>query len=301
MKIAVIGGANVDISAHSDAELLLRDSNPGRVGVSFGGVGRNIAHNLCLLGAQVSFVSLFGDDFLGQNLMNDCRANGMDLTLAEQAVACRSNFYICLNDSDNDMLAAVADLASMERMTPDFLAARIAEINRHDLVVADTNLSEQSLRYLIDNVRVPLFVDAVSTAKALRLKCAMTQNAATRLFALKVNRLEAEKMADCTDLHDMAARLHALGVERLYITLGADGVFCSDGRRTETLPCLATQIADTTGAGDAFLAGAAFAFAQQHDFFAAAVVGQQAAQITLQAVGAVNPALHKLAEKTIDN
>lgn len=296
MRVAVVGGANVDVSARPDAELLLRDSNPGRVCVSFGGVGRNVAHDLCLFGAQVSFVSVFGDDFLGRSLMDDCRMNGMDLTLAEQAAGCRSNFYVCLNDGGGDMLSAVADMASMERVTPEFLAVRMAEINRHDLAVADTNLSESALSYLIENVSVPLFVDAVSTAKAMRLRRALERSAYSRLFALKVNRLEAETMTDCADLRSMAARLHALGVERLYITLGADGVFCSDGQRAETLPCLATRVADTTGAGDAFLAGAAFAFLRGSGLAEAAAVGLRTAQIALQAVGAVNPELRRFAE-----
>ena len=46
----VCGGANIDIGAHSFAPLRDRDSNPGRVELSLGGVGRNIAHNMRLLG-----------------------------------------------------------------------------------------------------------------------------------------------------------------------------------------------------------------------------------------------------------
>ena len=37
----VCGGANIDIGAHSFAPLRDRDSNPGRVELSLGGVGRN--------------------------------------------------------------------------------------------------------------------------------------------------------------------------------------------------------------------------------------------------------------------
>ena len=46
----VCGGVNIDIGAHSFAPLRDRDSNPGRVELSLGGVGRNIAHNMRLLG-----------------------------------------------------------------------------------------------------------------------------------------------------------------------------------------------------------------------------------------------------------
>ena len=49
----VVGGVNVDIGGRSFAPLVEADSNPGAVTVSLGGVGRNIAHNLALLGTDV--------------------------------------------------------------------------------------------------------------------------------------------------------------------------------------------------------------------------------------------------------
>ena len=50
---AVVGGINVDICGHSLGKLVDADSNPGLVTTALGGVGRNIAHNLTLLGTDV--------------------------------------------------------------------------------------------------------------------------------------------------------------------------------------------------------------------------------------------------------
>ena len=47
--ICVIGAVNVDIIASSYVRLIHQDSNPGTVKISYGGVGRNIAENLCRL------------------------------------------------------------------------------------------------------------------------------------------------------------------------------------------------------------------------------------------------------------
>lgn len=291
MKTTVIGGANVDVSARPEADFRLRDSNPGLVSVAFGGVARNIAHNLCLMGAATSFVTVFGDDFFGQNLMADCRKIGMDLSLSEQIANCRSNFYVCLNDDSGDMLSAVADTASMAHITPEFLAKRIDQINAHDLVVIDTNLEEAALIYLLDNVRVPLFIDAVSTAKTLRLKRAMEQSRRKHISLLKLNRLEAEAMTETTEFSELAGRLHVLGAEKICITLGGDGVLCSDGKKQKILPAIPTKIVNTTGAGDAFLAGVAFGFLKKCDFFDAAKIGLDAAHQTLQCENAVNEKL----------
>jgi len=49
----VVGGVNVDIGGCSFAPLVDADSNPGKVSISLGGVGRNIAHNMSLMGLEV--------------------------------------------------------------------------------------------------------------------------------------------------------------------------------------------------------------------------------------------------------
>ena len=60
--VYVIGGVNMDISGTPAAPLRAGDSNPGRITLSPGGVGRNIAENLRLLGRKVSLITIMGED-----------------------------------------------------------------------------------------------------------------------------------------------------------------------------------------------------------------------------------------------
>ena len=53
--VAVIGAVNMDVGGRPFKALIPRDSNPGTVSLSPGGVGRNIAHNLRLLDVPVVF------------------------------------------------------------------------------------------------------------------------------------------------------------------------------------------------------------------------------------------------------
>lgn len=64
-RITVVGAVNVDICARPFLPLVHEDSNPGFVSMSMGGVGRNIAHNLRLLGQPVSLITAFGGRFSG--------------------------------------------------------------------------------------------------------------------------------------------------------------------------------------------------------------------------------------------
>ncbi|MGQ7169018.1 PfkB family carbohydrate kinase, partial [Escherichia sp. R-CC3] len=45
-----------------------------------GGVGRNIAHNLALLGRDVHLISAIGNDFYGETLLEETRRAGVNRT-----------------------------------------------------------------------------------------------------------------------------------------------------------------------------------------------------------------------------
>ena len=74
--VAVIGGANIDIHGKSNDTLQERDSNPGQVHTSAGGVARNIAENLARLGVDCRLITAVGKDHHGQMLLRLARDAG---------------------------------------------------------------------------------------------------------------------------------------------------------------------------------------------------------------------------------
>ena len=244
MKVCVIGGANVDITATSRERFIARDSNPGTVRLSFGGVGRNIAHNLALLGDEVCFVTRFGRDAFAQMLQVSCREIGMDLSLCEACAELPSACFASFNDCCGEMLGGVADMVVTESISKEWLTARLAQINAADSVVADTNLLPETLAWIIDNVTAPLYVDAVSGPKAQRLSKALDISSHKRLYAFKCNVLELDSLASVT------------GFTRRFVTRGAEGLEVTDSTgRTTLYPALPCKVRNTTGGGDALLSG----------------------------------------------
>ena len=138
--IVVVGGVNMDIGAVSAAPLVARDSNPGRVTTSLGGVGRNIAHNLCLLGEQVSMVTVLGQDSFAQSVRENAADIGLDLTHSAVIPGGRTGTYLFIDGCDGDMALAVNDMGIYEHITPEFLRQRLDFINHAGLVVVETNL-----------------------------------------------------------------------------------------------------------------------------------------------------------------
>ena len=96
------------------------------------------------------------------------------------------------------------------------------------MVVLDTNLPADSIRWVAENCKAPIFADPVSTAKAEKLRPVLG-----KLHTLKPNRLEAELLSgvaitDDASLHRAADALLSTGLHRVFISLGAVGVFAAD-------------------------------------------------------------------------
>lgn len=291
--VTVIGGTNMDIAAALTAPFVPADSVPGKVTLGCGGVARNIAHNLRLLGHEVRLVSVFGEETFGDMCWRECLAIGLDLTLSERCQDMRTGMYLCINDQTGDMIAAVADTDIINCITPEFLDSRIDAINHSSLVIADTNISTEALQFLIDRCTVPLMVDAVSTAKASRVTKALLQSHSNRLHLLKLNRQEAKEVTHCDTVESAADCLMGLGVSQVYITMGREGVYCSDGVRHEHFSAIPTTVVNTTGAGDAFVAGVAHAQLCGTAFPDCALMGLRAAHATLLSLQTVNPDVGK--------
>ena len=288
---AVVGGVNMDIGGRSFAPLVARDSNPGKVRMSLGGVGRNIAHNMSLLGVDVRFLTAFGDDLYAQRIAASCGELGIDISHALTVPGGATPTYLFLNDCDGDMALAISDMEICERITPAYLAANLSLLNNAQLVVTDTNIPAESLRYLTEHCTAPIFADPVSTAKAAKLKPVLG-----RLHTLKPNRIEAELLSGVRITDDESLRLAAqtlldTGLHRVFISLGTDGVLAADRREMRLVPCCKATMRNATGAGDAFMAALAWAYLEGTDLENTAASAAAAAAIAIESFETINPAL----------
>lgn len=235
----------MDITAESAEAFRFGDSNPGRVHVSWGGVGRNIAHNLALLGDDVSLLTIFGGGLFGPVIEAATRDLGIRTDRCEVAPEGTNSFFVALNNADGELVGGVADMNATEGMDPEWLEARLDEVNAADAVVADANSSARALAFLIDYCRKPLYLDAVSVAKAGRIREAVALSRKKSFFALKCNALEHQALADMPEA--------AIG--RKYISVGAEGLRVEADGRQYAFPALPCIVRSVTGGGDALLAG----------------------------------------------
>ncbi|MDY4755092.1 MAG: PfkB family carbohydrate kinase [Candidatus Faecousia sp.] len=293
----VVGGVNVDIGGRSFAPLVAADSNPGTVHLSLGGVGRNIAHNLSLLGTDVHLLTAYGDDLHGERVAASCSELGIDLSHALRIAGGTTSTYLYLSDNRGEMALAVSDMEICKKITPGYLAGQLPLLQNAQVVVADANLSGESLEFLANNCTVPLFVDPVSTVKAQKLRPILD-----KIHTLKPNRLEAELLSGVTiqteaDLNRAADVLTEMGVHRMFISLGARGVFAVMGQERLRLSNLPGEMVNTTGCGDAFMAALVWAYLEGMDLKSTALAGLAAGSIAMESPETINPSLSAPAVK----
>lgn len=258
--IVVVGGVNVDICGTPKKTLIPKDSNPGSVTMSLGGVGRNIAHNLRLLEQPVRLITAFGDDLNASKIQTSCADLGIDVSDSLVVPGASTSSYLFVTDENGEMQLAVSDMDIYQHMTPEFISSKLDLINRAGVCVVDTNIPKETIEFLAERVTVPLFVDPVSTTKMHKL-----QKVLGRIHTFKPNRLEAELLTgihitDESSLKLAAGLLLNTGMKRVFISLGADGVFCAERGHSAYLPALPTEVRNTTGGGDCFMAGLAYSY-----------------------------------------
>lgn len=284
MRFCIIGGANADIIATTFNQFMPNDSNPGTIRLMAGGVARNIAHSLALLGNQTIFLGLFGGDTFGWFTADVCRKAKVDISLSDAAPVGTRSCFLSINNCDGEMIGGVSDMVSVDGITPEWIATKLQKVGPVDAFIADTNIPAESLAFLIDHAYAPLYVDAVSGAKAPKVRLALSLSAKKHIHTLKCNKLENEIIGEID------------GIGRRFVSKGAEGVdVYENGKMThfDALPC---QVVNTNGSGDALMAGIALA-GPQASIEEAARIGLKLAMITAECPETVNKQLKQRYEE----
>ena len=289
-KITVVGGINIDIEGSPFEKLKYHDSNPGRVNLAFGGVGRNIAENAARLGGDVAMVSVIGDDQMGKAAKTELEDLGVDTSCIRTLQGRNSAMYLSILDDRKDMELALCDMDIIEAITPAFLEDYRDFIAGSGIIALDGNLSEELLCCCVEMFRgIPVFFDPVSSAKAVKAR-----NCLGGFDSIKPNIIEAEILTGITidgdeDVRRAADRLLEKGVKRVFITLNRDGVYYRDSESEGFIrPADNLKIVSATGAGDSFSATILLGSVQQRKTDEIARMGMAAASIAMESGGAVN-------------
>lgn len=288
--ICVIGGANIDIQGFPFAKFVPKDSNPGIVKVSAGGVGRNIAENLARMGCHAKLITAAGDDAHGRELIEYSKASGIDMENCLILNDKSTSTYLCILNEKGDMIAAIADMGIFDFMDTGFIEQKKHVIEGSRLCVMDTNIPSPVMEYVVKTHRDKVFfLDTVSTAKAMKAKDYIGY-----FHTIKPNIIEAEalsgiKIHNEDDCCRVSSYFLDKGVKRVFITMGQYGVYYNDGFEKKHLKAPNIKVVNATGAGDAFTAALVLGYMNNFDIEYTARFAEAAAAIALSYEDTINP------------
>ncbi|MHC1724112.1 MAG: carbohydrate kinase family protein [Aminipila sp.] len=288
--ITVIGGIAVDVEGHPYDVLRKGESNPGKISISYGGVGRNITENLARMGAKVSFISAVGRDFVGKMAVQELSELGVGVDHVHILEDENTAMYLSILNSIGDMEMALCNMDVLERISIDIIDRSMPLLKSSKIVGIDANLTDDVQRYIMDKLSgIPLFLDPVSAPKAER-----SRKNIGRFHTIKPNVGEAEvlsglKIKEEKDLFEVGKYFIDQGVKRVFITLNARGVYYKDVNEEGIIRPGRVNIVSATGAGDAFSAAIMDSFVKGRNLMGTSLYGMAAARVAMEAKTAVNP------------
>jgi pseudouridine kinase len=289
-KITVIGAANIDLIGFSKEKLIFKDANIGTLETILGGVGRNIAENLKHLDFDVEFLSVFADDDFSKMITDSC--NNLDISIKHSLTRKnhKTSFFIAIMDRFNDLALGLSAMDIYDDIPDSFILDNLEIIAQSDYCVIETNLPTSILELVTEKLPNTRFaLEAVSGKKALKAKSILN-----RLYILKCNAIEAELLSNIkveyeSDYEKIVEYFLGLGIKKVFITLGIDGVAYGDENEIYIGKNNIITPVNTNGAGDAFMAGVIYGETIGLELYDTMQFASACAQITIQHKNAVHP------------
>ncbi|MCC7241869.1 MAG: D-glycero-beta-D-manno-heptose-7-phosphate kinase [Acidobacteria bacterium] len=303
-RVLVVGDVMLDrflvgqvsrISPEAPVPVVVFDHDEFRLGGA-----ANVAHNIAALGGPVTLVGAVGEDEDAGRLAAQLAANGLSAaaliavpdrrTTSKVRVVTTRNQQVARidyeTDGDLDTAAEDAITAVVDQHLDD---VRVLLVSDYQKGVVTRRVMDHLLTRARER-RVPLLVDPkVPHLDFYRGATLITPNQGEAEAAA------ARRIRTMEDARNAARLLmERAGVEGVLITLGERGMWLSHLEVDGSLPAVAREVSDVTGAGDTVIATLALALAAGAQPGEAAALANEAAGIVVGKFGAATVTTEEL-------
>lgn len=247
------------------------------------GGAANVYANLKALGADVSVLSVVGDDesgfFLQQNLQGTILIQKGRKTSLKSRIISNSQQVLRLDEEDSEDIGLENELLNeFEKIAHHFQALVLSDYGKGVL----TSRICQSIIRKAHELQIPILIDPKgSDYSKYKGATLLTPNKKEALEALKLPNLEAENLEfGIKKLKEDYKLTYSL------ITLSDAGIAVFD-EALHYIPAQALEVFDVTGAGDSVIAVLAFCLAVNVPILKACELANQAAAVVVSKIGSV--------------
>lgn len=253
-KIAVVGSANIDLTTFTN-----QFPKPGetifgeRFDLGFGGKGANQAVAARLCGAEVFMVARVGSDLFGPATIDNFRKLGIDTTHVKQVEGLSSGVAPIFVEANGQNRILVVKGAN-DALKPADVDAAAETLKATDCIVLQFEIPLQTVYYTIDFARKRGILCILNPAPAQPVDLRALKD----LDYFVPNESEAENITgspvkNVEDAKKCAQKLVHGGIQRVIITLGANGSLLASRDGSTHVPGFVVNSVDSSGAGDAFI------------------------------------------------
>ena len=302
--ILVLGASIVDIFGFCGRSYAQRDSIPGHIKISFGGVCRNIAENLARVGVNTQFISTLGDDENGKSILEHSRKLGYNMENSLFLEGESTPTYLAILNHQGEMESAVVDMESLNKMDEAFVDGKHEVFENAEYTIVDSD-NPILLEYILKKYqgKSKFILDPVSAKKAKKIR-----HLVKYFHTIKPNRFETEalcgfKIETNDDLRKAGRFFIEQGVKNVFISLDADGIYyiTSEGEEGTLACCESIDVKNVTGAGDSFVAGIGYGYINNLNIKDTLKYSVAMSIITITHEETINPKMnHELVEDLVN-
>lgn len=263
MGIVVIGASFVDVKGYPLSQYIPGGRNVGRVVQVHGGVARNVVEDIANVELRPTFVSVVDDTGLSDDVVRNLISHKVDIRYVARSSEGLGT-WLAVFDNDGDVIASISrrpDLSAIEEV----LEKDGDEIFRGaDSIVVEFDIEVPILKKVLELAEKhgkEVYTVISNMSIAMKRRDLLRKTAALVCNVQEAGMLFTE---DYTDMlpeemeQSLADRIRTSGIPRIIVTMGARGAVYADASgQTGVCPAMKVDVVDTTGAGDAFFAGAA--------------------------------------------
>jgi ribokinase len=258
VKFYVIGDVTADhMHFLSHIPKAGEDIVPTRTHLLPGGAGGTMAYHAAHLGHAVTLAARVGNDPFAAVALENLQKSGVGLgAIQRDSNTMTSTVTILVTGEDRTMISAnganrLLDAAQLNKKLLEQHDALI--LSAYALIGGAQREYSQLAMQLAKKAKIPIFIDLGTGA---------VNDAGTSLLEwvrgadyLLMNQLELFRITGEESISDALGKLEALGLQNVVVKVGALGAILWTPKESELLEGYAVEnVADTTGAGDAFTA-----------------------------------------------
>lgn len=279
MGIVVIGAIFVDIKGYPESSFTPKGRNVGRVEQIHGGVGRNVAEDVANCELRPTFISLVDESATGEDVVRKLKSHKVNTDYIRRTPD-GIGTWLAVFDNDGDVAASISKRPDLSAIA-DILDEQGDEIfSQADSIIIEIDLDKEIVKRVFKLAKkygrkVFAMVSNMNIALErrdflMKVDCFVcNQQEAGILFSSDYSNETPDRLSEI-----IAEKTQAACISSMIVTMGSSGAVYADRSGTRGhCPARPVHVRDTTGAGDAFCAGAAIGLTYGKDLRQACEIG----------------------------